>query len=62
MGIGNSCGGRRTKGKKENITPLKSDTGVSVTSTRGKLEVLQGHYQHLGRISVDSDIERGSCE
>ena len=32
--------GRRTKGKKKNITSLKSDAGVSVTSTRGKLEVL----------------------
>ena len=31
--------GRRTKGKQKNITSLKSDTGVSVTSTRGKLEV-----------------------
>ena len=40
---------RRTKGKKKNIT-LKSDAGVSLTSTRGKL---QKHYQHLGKISVD---------
>ena len=30
---------------------------VSVTSTRGKLEVLQKHYQHLGKISVDSDFD-----
>ena len=44
--------GRRTKGKK--ITSLKSDAGVSVTSTRGKLEVLQ---KHLGKISVDSDFD-----
>ena len=42
--------GRRTKGKK-NTTSLKSDTGVSVMSTRGKLEVLQRNYQHLGKIS-----------
>ena len=48
---------RRTKGWKENITSLKSDAGVSVTSTRGKLEVLQKHYQHLGKISVDSDFD-----
>ena len=40
--------GRRMKGK---ITSLKSDAGVSVTSTRGKLEA-QKHYQHLGKISV----------
>ena len=49
--------GRRTKGKKKNITSLKSDAGVSVTSTRGKLEVLQKHYQHLGKISEDSDFD-----
>ena len=35
--------GRRMKGKKKNITSLKSDGGVSVTSTRGELEVLQKH-------------------
>ena len=40
--------GRRTKGKKKkNIPLLKSEAGVSVTSTRGKLEVLQRHYQQL---------------
>ena len=49
--------GRRTKGKKKNIMSLKSDAGVSVKSTRGKLEVLQKHYQHLGKISVDSDFD-----
>ena len=49
--------GRRTKGKKNNITFLKSDAGVSVTSTRRKLEVLQKHYQLLGKISVDSDFD-----
>ena len=32
---------------------MKSDAG---TRTRGKLEVLQRHYQHLGKISVDSDF------
>ena len=41
--------GRRTKGKrKKNIPSLKSEAGVSVTSTRGKLEVIQRHYQQLG--------------
>ena len=24
---------------------------------KGKLEVLQKHYQHLGRVSVDSDFD-----
>ena len=33
--------GRKSKGKKKNIASLKSDTGLSLTSTRGKLEVLQ---------------------
>ena len=47
--------GRRTKDKKKNITSLKSDAGVSITSTRGKLEVLQKHYQHLGKISDFDD-------
>ena len=37
--------GRKTKGKNKNISSLKSDTGMSITSTRGKLEVLQKHYQ-----------------
>ena len=49
--------GRRTKGKEKNITSLKSDIGVSAMSARGKLEVLQKHYHHLGRISVDSDFD-----
>ena len=46
--------GRTTKGQKKSTT-LKSDAGVSTTSTRVKLEVLQRHYQHLGNISVDFD-------
>ena len=36
---------------------MKGVEGVSVTSTKGKLEVLQKHYQHLGRASVDSDFD-----
>ena len=36
------------------MTSLKSDAGVSVRSTRGKLEILQ---KHLGKISVDSDFD-----
>ena len=35
--------GRRTKGKKKGIGSLRSDKGVSVSSTRGKLQVLQKH-------------------
>ena len=45
---------RRTKGKRKKNTPsLKSEAEVSVTSTRGKLEVLQRHYQQLGKLSLD---------
>ena len=43
--------GRKSKGKKKNI---KSDTGLSLTSTRGKLEVLKRRYQLLSKMSVDS--------
>ena len=46
--------GRKSKGKKKNIASLKSDTGLSLTSIRGKLEVLQRHYQLLSKMSVDS--------
>ena len=49
--------GRRTKAKNRSIASLKGVEGVSVTSTKGKLEVLQKHYQHLGRVSVDSDFD-----
>ena len=50
--------GRRTKGnRKKNIPSLKSEAGVSVTSTRGKLEVLQRHYQQLGKLSLDSNFD-----
>ena len=30
---------------------------MSVTSTKGKLEVLHKHYEHLVRVSVDSDFD-----
>ena len=46
--------GRKSKSKKKNIASLKSDTGLCLTSTRGKLEVLQRHYQLLSKMSVDS--------
>ena len=49
--------GRKTKGKKKNIASLKSDTGMSITSTRGKLEVLQKHHQLLSKMSVDSEFD-----
>ena len=40
--------GRRTKGKKKGIVALSNSAGVSVTSTKGKLEVLKTHYRQLG--------------
>ena len=51
--------GRRTKGKrKKNIPSLKSEAGVSVTSTRGKLEeVLQRHYQQMGKLTLDTNFD-----
>ena len=49
--------GRRTKGKGKNTPSLKSEAGASVTSTRGKLEVLQRHYQQLGKLSLDSNFD-----
>ena len=49
--------GRRSKGKKKTISSLRSDKGVSVTSTKGKLHVLQKHYKDLGRMSEDSDFD-----
>ena len=45
--------GRRTKGKRRGITALRNNAGVSVTSTKGKLEVLKRHYQH----SVDTAFD-----
>ena len=48
---------RRTKGKKKAIGSLRSDKGISVSSTRGKLQVLQKHYEALGRTSEDSDFD-----
>ena len=36
---------------------INSDKGVSVSSTRGKLQVLQKHYEALGRMSEDSDFD-----
>ena len=49
--------GRRTKGKKKAIGSLRSDKGVSVSSTRGKLQVLQKHCEALGRMSEDSHFD-----
>ena len=49
--------GRKSKGKKKNIASLKSDTGLTLTTTRGKLEDLQRHYQLLSTMSVDGTFD-----
>lgn len=46
--------GRITRAKKKGIAALKNSGGVSVTSTKGKLEVVHNHYQKSGSCSVDS--------
>ena len=40
--------------KKKGIIALRNSAGISVTSTKGKLEVLQSHYQKLSSCSVDA--------
>ena len=43
---------------RKNIPSLKSEAGVSVTSTRGKLEVLQRHCLQLGkRSNFDAELK-----
>ena len=49
--------GRRTKGRKGGITVLRSDAGVSVSSTKGKLNILQSHYERLGSSSVEAAFD-----
>ena len=45
--------GRRTKGRKQAISALRNNAGVSITSTKGKLRIFRSHYQDLGSKSVD---------
>ena len=47
---------RRLKGKKD-IASLKNEGGISVTSTWGKLQILQSHYERLGKVSGGSDFD-----
>ena len=44
------------------IASLKGVEGVSVTSMKGKLEVLQKYNEHLGRDSDFDDDWRGEVE
>ena len=43
--------------KSGGVEALRNDSGVSVTSTKGKLKVLQSHYQRLGSCSVDDAFD-----
>ena len=49
--------GRKTKCKNKTICSLKSEAGISVSSTKGKLQILQQHYQLLGTNVVDSAFD-----
>ena len=45
------------KCKNKTISSLKSESGISVSSTKGKLQILQQHYQLLGTSMVDSAFD-----
>ena len=49
--------GRRTKCKNKTISSLKNEARISVSSTKGKLQNLQQHYQLLGTSAVDSAFD-----
>ena len=49
--------GRRTKCKNKTISSLKSEAGISVSSTKGKLQILKQHYQILVTSVVDSAFD-----
>ena len=42
---------------KKYIPSMKSEVWVSVTSTRCNLEVLQRHYQQLGKLNLDTNFD-----
>ena len=43
--------------KNKTICSLKSEAGISVSTTKGKLQVLQQHYQLLGASVVDGAFD-----
>ena len=49
--------GRKTRGKKSTISSLKNEAGASMTSVKGKLDILRKHYQKLGKVSVDRNFD-----
>ena len=40
--------GQRIKCENKTISSLKSEAGISVSAPKGKLQILQQHYQLLG--------------
>ena len=48
---------RKSKGKKGSITSLRNASGISVSSVRGKLEILKKHYEDLGKMEIDNDFD-----
>ena len=36
---------------------MRSDAGVSVSSTKGKLHILQSHYERLGSSTVEAEFD-----
>ena len=36
---------------------MRSDAGISVSSTKGKLNILQSHYERLGSSSVEAAFD-----
>ena len=50
--------GRRTKSRKGWISALRSDTGFSVSSTKGKLGIL---HERLGSTSVEAAFDDDFC-
>ena len=49
--------GRKNKCKNVTISSLKSEAGISVPSTKGKLQILQQHYQLSGTNVVDNAFD-----
>ena len=48
---------RKSRGKKGTISSLRNESGISVSSVKGKLEILEKHYENLGKLGVDNDFD-----
>ena len=47
----------RSRGKKGTIFSLRNESGISVSSVNGKLEILEKHYENLGKVGVYNDFD-----